>query len=287
MGHGLLGAMVLGLAACGEDSRECENWGEPVSTGTLASAEISEASGLVASRIHEDLFWTHNDAGDGARLFALDSSGAHEGTVDFSDEDAKDWEDIAAGVGADGKPWLYIGDIGDNDLNRDEIRVWRTAEPADPKDDDIELDKLDLSYPDGPHDAETLLFDPRDNTLYVVTKSDGDQAEVYATDAHAEDDQELEHVASINLVARELADDAALTGGDISAAGDWILLRTQGQIFAWARAASSTLAETLELEPCLAPTPIQDNGESLAMDGDSYFTVGEGTGAPVWQASPP
>lgn len=42
----------------------------------LQSDAISESSGLVASRTHDGVFWTHNDSGDAPRIFAIDRSGA-------------------------------------------------------------------------------------------------------------------------------------------------------------------------------------------------------------------
>ena len=39
------------------------------------SKMILESSGLVKSRVHDDVYWTHNDSGDSARLYAVDRGG--------------------------------------------------------------------------------------------------------------------------------------------------------------------------------------------------------------------
>ena len=38
-------------------------------------AEISELSGVAKSAQYDDAFWVHNDSGDDARIFAIDSEG--------------------------------------------------------------------------------------------------------------------------------------------------------------------------------------------------------------------
>src|SRR5207248_3297632 len=80
----------------------------------LADARITESSGLAASRTTPGVLWTHNDSGDGPYLFAIDRKGNTLARYRVPKADNVDWEDIAIATGADGKPILYIGDIGDN-----------------------------------------------------------------------------------------------------------------------------------------------------------------------------
>ncbi|VAX19112.1 hypothetical protein MNBD_IGNAVI01-2275, partial [hydrothermal vent metagenome] len=67
--------------------------------GIIESNEINEASGIAASRKNPGLFWTHNDSGDNARLFAFDSLGRHRGEFLLAGIQNRDWEDIAIGPG--------------------------------------------------------------------------------------------------------------------------------------------------------------------------------------------
>ena len=39
--------------------------------GTVTSSQITEASGICASRTHKDVLYTHNDSGDTHRIFAI------------------------------------------------------------------------------------------------------------------------------------------------------------------------------------------------------------------------
>jgi hypothetical protein len=121
---------------------------------------IVESSALVVS---DGLFVTANDSGDEGRVFVVDGSGRTVGTTSWAD-DPDDVEALAPGP--PGQVW--VGDIGDNTGSRSSIEVLlvpygrgdRTAEPA----------SYTLVYPDGAHDAETLLADPVDGRLFVASK---------------------------------------------------------------------------------------------------------------------
>ena len=89
-------------------------YGTPAQIAELEDGAIDESSGVVASRRNPDLFWTHNDSGDGPFLYAFDLNGGKRGTWHVTGAKAFDWEDIAAGPGST----LDIADIGDNDAAR-------------------------------------------------------------------------------------------------------------------------------------------------------------------------
>ena len=45
---------------------EKQNWGE------IELVTITESSGLVASQLNNNLFWTHNDSGDKNRIYCFE-----------------------------------------------------------------------------------------------------------------------------------------------------------------------------------------------------------------------
>jgi hypothetical protein len=97
---------------------------------------LKEASGLAASP-DQAVFWTHNDSGSEAVLYAIDpTSGVIRGQKTLPRTHAVDWEDIGIGPyrQADGKlnlaPHLYIADTGDNKYRRDDACIYVTREPA-------------------------------------------------------------------------------------------------------------------------------------------------------------
>ena len=129
---------------------------------------LPEASGLVVSRV--------TPAPVGAQrfgkpeIFSLDANGKVTGRVSVSGAALEDWEAMASARCGNGT-CLYLADIGDNSAKRKEIIIYRVPEPATASGSAQVDGVFRASYPDGAHDAETLLAAP-DGTLYIVTKGD-------------------------------------------------------------------------------------------------------------------
>src|SRR5262245_1539086 len=175
---------------------DSSGYGAPVHLVNLENQDIKESSGIAASRRNADIFWTHNDSGDGPFIYAFDRQGKHRGVWRVAGAKAIDWEDMAVGPGPRrGQSYLYLGDIGDNSRKRDQITVYRVAEPRiTPKDSSSTIqnphetgvaDVIRLKYPDGKYDAETLLIHPLTGDLYIITKMRGAPARVYKLRAPA------------------------------------------------------------------------------------------------------
>jgi hypothetical protein len=156
-------------------------YGPPTTITTIKEKAIAESSGLTASRTTPGAYWTHNDSGDGPFIYAFDTRGDSLGIFRVTGAQAVDWEDMASGPGPQAnKSYLYLGDIGDNNEVRDEVVVYRVAEPAltaasrkltkarpgstEP------AEAIRLKYPDGKHDAEALLVHPTTGNIYIVNK---------------------------------------------------------------------------------------------------------------------
>ena len=92
------------------------------------------------------------------------------------------------------------------------------------------------------------------------------------------------------LAARlQLGAGALATGGDVSADGTVIAIRTYDSVFAWRRPSGISLAAALRARPCVSPTRLRDGkGEALALtrDGRAFFTVPEGAGATIRRYAP-
>jgi hypothetical protein len=86
---------------------------------------VAESSGLIVSGWSEEVFWTHNDSGDVARIFAIDLTGSV--LAEYSVENAVnvDWEAITR----DDRGNLLIGDIGNNRNQRRDLTVYVVREP--------------------------------------------------------------------------------------------------------------------------------------------------------------
>ena len=99
-------------------------------TGKVQSSELREASGIAASRVNPGVVWLHND-GQTNRLFGVRTTGETVAVLEWPNA-MVDFEDIASGPGptAD-EAYLYIGDIGDNEARRPQVRVYRAVGTED------------------------------------------------------------------------------------------------------------------------------------------------------------
>ncbi len=228
-----------------------------------------ELSGLVASPSRAGVLWSHGDSGSGPRLFALRADGTELGRPLVPGAAAVDWEDIAAAPGG----VLFVGDIGDNAAARATIEVLRLREPPPTAATTVTPAHMTLRYPDGPHDAETLLVDPVRGDLLVITKMLG-AARAYRASSRASGTVTLRRGPRVPV--------ALATGGDVSADGRVVAVRGLGEVAIWRRRGREPLLRTLRRRPCVSPTTLADGqGEALALDrhGTSFRTVAEGSPA--------
>jgi hypothetical protein len=248
-------------------------------TGHVDTPAATELSGLVLSRTQPGVLWTENDSGNPNHVFAGGADGTLRSDVTVTGATNVDWEDIALGRLPGGGAALLVADIGDNLAQRDSISVYRVPEPrvaGKPAIATAPAQRLELRYPDGPRDAEALLVDPTDGALVVVEKSYVGRAGVYVAEHPAAG-------APVTMRRRallRLGVGDAVTGGDVSADGSTIALRTYDGVFVWRRRRGETVAASLRRRPCSARTtlPGEGQGEALALTrgGGAFYTVPEG-----------
>src|SRR5262245_54985724 len=101
------------------DPAACAAYDEPRAGRRGQDDAATEISGLVQSRLDPRLLWAHNDDGGRAELLAIDRTGALRAVVDLGGAEPIDLEDLAIGPGPGDRPHIYLGDIGDNTLERD------------------------------------------------------------------------------------------------------------------------------------------------------------------------
>ena len=167
----LIGILACTLPAFAQSSAPCT----PVGSLSHLIGAV-EASGAVVGRRSPDVIWTHNDSGT-AQLFAFDKSGALKARVALTGVEVTDWEDREIGP-CPGGTCVYAADIGDNNRRRRNLTIYRFTEPS-PGDEDVTLtDTWQLTYPDGPHDAEALFVTPS-GEVFLITKEDADSAGLY------------------------------------------------------------------------------------------------------------
>lgn len=231
---------------------------------TIRDDAVVESSGLARSTYNRRLLWTHNDKGDVARLFGVSGRGATRAVVTLSDARAVDWEDMASGP----EHTLWVADIGDRDKTRSFVSIYRLAEPQALEDMSLTSTRFDFTYPDGPHDAEALMVDPRGGQLFIVTKSH-DGGAVY------EAPRELRTDAP-NPLTRVASAPANVTGASFALDGDWFVLGNYK--FAYVYSGFGDAPRRIE-----KPTLQQSESIEVNRESDAFFVGSEGADSPVYR----
>lgn len=135
---------------------------------------LAENSAAAVSIARPGLIYGLNDSGHDAVLFAFDTTGADRGRWRLEGATNRDWEAVAvARCEPGGDTWcVFVGDVGDNAGSRDQVTIYRVAEPAPigaGEEGTLVPDVLTVRYDDLPHDVESLVVAP-DGSLLLVTK---------------------------------------------------------------------------------------------------------------------
>ena len=89
----------------------------------LATPLLDETSGIAFT---DGAIWTHNDGGNSNTIYRIDSlTNTVLQSVIISNATNVDWEDITADSN-----YLYIGDVGNNNGNRQNLKIYRISKMA-------------------------------------------------------------------------------------------------------------------------------------------------------------
>jgi hypothetical protein len=244
----------------------------------IADERLVELSGMIAT---EDGFVVVNDSSDDPsrkRIFFLDRQCEVTDTRSYTGNGPRDPEDL--GLAPGGKT-LYIADIGDNEKVRSTIALWTM--PVDGSEPPV-LNRL--TYPDGRHDAEALLFDGEGMPI-IVTRESG-KARLYSPSSplQAETAQGVPLVkrgevqwpktTTVNDFLGPLGQ-LVITGGATSPDGSKVVLRTYADAFEWDVTGGDVVAALTQTKPRATQLPGEPRGEAIAYsrDGAAFLTVSE------------
>ncbi|MEM6458159.1 MAG: hypothetical protein AAF710_02075 [Planctomycetota bacterium] len=280
---------------------EAVAFGPMVEAGRLQDTRIDESSGVAASRVAEGQFWTHNDSGGRARLFRFDREGQTTAVVRLDAPRPRDYEDMASFVW-NGRPWLLVADVGDNQAKRDFVTLWLLPEPKEtnltgfPK---LPGVRLNLRYADGPRDCEAVAVDPVRGEVLLISKVDPRKvlrggepvAAAYRFDLRDALRRLREEGAEAGpLVVPRVAELplAIVTGADISPDGRRCVVLTYGDAWVFMRGDDQTWAEAFAAPPrrvALGPRG-QSEAVAFAADGRTLVVTTEGVNKPWWEVRP-
>lgn len=273
------------------------NYQKPQIVGQIKSNEITESSGIAASRCNQNVLWTHNDSGDGAFIFALNEKGGKLGTWKISGAKNKDWEDIAAFQDKQtGKCFLYIGDIGNNERLRSEMTIYRVVEPQISDENKNSSEKnpnetenaeaIKFEYSDMRHDAETLMVNPNTGDIYILTKRLSGASGVYklAANYSLEKTNTLEKISDFSIPA---VPNGFLTGGDISPDGKRVIICDYFSAYEIVLPENAKdFDEIWKQKPAIVELGEREQGEAIgySTDGKTIFATSERKNSPLISA---
>jgi len=249
----------------------CPNDDEPQVVGVVADDTLIEASGLAYAG---GLLWAHNDSGP-STLYGLTTQGAVARRVTVTGMTIVDLEDIAV-LG----DTLWLADVGDNLATRSGITLYAVPVPPEGAT-EVAARAVELTWPDGPRDCETLLADPISGDLLLLSKElDGNVVVARVVDPSAPT-SELEEVARVAFGPDGVGTGTYVTGGDVAPDGRGVVVRQYLDALVFPRQPGEAWAETFARPPCSVDHLGEPQGEAVAWNDDGLFFVSEGSRPPL------
>ncbi|MGV8875215.1 MAG: hypothetical protein ACOH2Q_21975 [Rhodococcus sp. (in: high G+C Gram-positive bacteria)] len=253
---------------------EAETYCRPTDPGLFELSGLTSADGVL---------YAIGDSGADDRVAQLGADCTVERWIDVP-VDPYDVEDLTSYEGS-----LWLADIGDNQMRRDTVALTR----MDPSTGAGELHRL--TYPDGAHDAETVLIEPGGRPV-IVTKEFSGVSGVYVpagdesvADLSSPGPTPLRKVGELAFTATEtvggppfVVGSILATGGALSVDGTVAAVRTYTDVYLF-HPSGGDIASTL-VDPtaprAVVAVPGQPQGEALTFidNGDLLIASEAGFG---------
>ena len=228
--------------------------------GKYIHPDIKESSGIVASRQFEGVYWTLNDSGNPATLYATQLNGELIQEIAVKGSGNFDWE----ALGIDDKNQLWIGEIGNNSRLRFDLKVVVVAEPDPFTETEAEvIASYPYRYPNENVDAEGLFI--VEGVPYIVSK-ERERAVLYRFPTLQTDTKQvLEKVG-------EFAEAKFVTGAGVSEDGTRLAVCTYDALWVY-RSTAGDLAKMIQSTPWALPHNFY--GEAVCFDGYTLVLTNE------------
>lgn len=270
-----------------------ENYTLAAAKPLVASAALTEASGLAISPTNNEFLWAINDSGATPDLHLLRSDGSDCGKVTLSNSKNIDWEDLASFT-LDGKSYLLVADTGDNRSSRESCTLYILPEPQLPPVGKTLTGSatsewsIVFTYEGGPRDCEAVAVDPISKKIFLVSKRTK-PPEIYELPLRAQKNggqnvaKKIGTTLTESPAARFIPFANQPVGLDLSDDGLNAAIVTYYSVFLFSRGSKESWAETFAKKPhTLAPHGLPQ-AESVAFGGGGkkIYLISEGKHKPV------
>ena len=254
----LLGIGAYALVAAPPDLSTTPPW-QP--TGKYTHPPIQESSGIVTSQQFEGVYWTLNDSGNPAALYATKLNGELIQEIAVSGSGNFDWE----ALGIDTQNQLWIGEIGNNSTLRQDLKVVVVAEPDPFTETEVEvIASYPYRYPNENVDAEGLFI--AGGIPYIVSK-ERERAVLYRFPTLQPDTKQvLERVG-------EFADAKFVTGAGLSEDGTRLAVCTYDALWVY-QGTADNFPQMIQSTPWHLSHSFY--GEAVCFDGYDLVLTNEG-----------
>ena len=251
----LLGIGIYTAVAVPPDAPNTPPW-KPI--GKYIHPDIQESSGIVTSQQFEGVYWTLNDSGNPATLYATKIDGELIQEIAVRGSENFDWE----ALGIDSENQLWIGEIGNNSRLRQDLKVVVVAEPDPFTDTEAEvIASYPYRYPNENVDAEGLFI--VGDIPYIVSK-ERERAVLYRFPTLEPD------VKQVLVRVGEFAEAKLVTGAGLSEDGTRLAVCTYDALWVY-HGTSDNLAQMIQGAPWHLSHDF--SGEAVCFDGsDLVFT---------------
>ena len=232
---------------------------------------VDEASGIGDSFSNPGFLWVELDSGNPPSLYLLKHDGAHGKSIFLKGASNRDWEDLAVSNGPiASKKYIYIGEIGDNNLAYLQYCIYRLPEPDGNADSVSNFARIDFKYPDGAHDAEAMLVDGETKDIYIITKRD-QYSKVYKL-SYPQDTLGMNTASFVMDLPYK-----GVVSATMALSQNEMLVKTYSSVYYYKRKNGETIEQSLKQPYQSLPYQVEAQGEGICFTNDNagFYTLSE------------
>ncbi|WP_347175486.1 hypothetical protein [Polaribacter uvawellassae] len=205
----------------------CTNYGQLTLVSQLSSS-LKEVSGNEMI-VNSNLIWMLNDSGNTSEIFGVNQQGKLTKVIKIEAVN-NDWEDLTS----DEKGNLYIGDFGNNNLKRENLRILKITNQDLLNGENAAVESIEFEYPQvekkkNSFDAEAFFY--FQNYFYIFTKS-RKKKNLGSTLLFKVPNKKGKHIAEfISKYEFCNASECRITAADISKNGKQVALLNHASVF--------------------------------------------------------